>query len=158
MPLKLRLVQDFHNIPAAGHLARSKTLELLACQYYWRITHKDVDQYLRNFHTCQRSRTSCHGPFGILRPLPIPNSAWRLPSMDFILGLPWSNGFNSMLVVVCRLTKMRILSHAETRAPLNSQEISLFAMSSTSTDCQSLSYQIEVPSSQPSSGKPYAAC
>jgi len=107
MPLKLRLIQDFHETPAAGHSGRSKTLELLARQYYWPKMHKDVDQFLRNFHTCQRSRTSRQAPFGVLRPLPIHNAAWRHISMDFITGLPWSNGYNSVLVVVCRLTKMR---------------------------------------------------
>jgi len=45
-PLKLRLIQDFHDTPAAGHPGRSKTLELLARQYYWPKIHKDVDQYL----------------------------------------------------------------------------------------------------------------
>ena len=27
--------------------------------------------------------------------------------MDFIVGLPWSNGYNAIHIVVCRLTKMR---------------------------------------------------
>jgi len=68
MPLKLRLIQDFHETPAAGHPGRSKTLELLARQYYWPKMHKDVDQFLRNCHTCQRSRTGRHAQFGVLRP------------------------------------------------------------------------------------------
>ena len=34
MPLKLRLIRDFHETPAAGHLGQSKTLELLARHYY----------------------------------------------------------------------------------------------------------------------------
>ena len=34
MPLKLRLIRDFHKTRAAGHPGRSKTLELLARHYY----------------------------------------------------------------------------------------------------------------------------
>ena len=108
MPLKLRLRKDFHEAPAAGHPGRSKTLKLLSRQYYWPKMHKEVDCFLCNCHTCQRSRTACHAPFSVLRPHPIPDgSAWHNISMDFINGLPWSNSFNAILIVVCHLTKMR---------------------------------------------------
>src|SRR5258706_6197675 len=71
--------------------------------------YQDVNRYIKNCHTCQRSRTSRHAPYGTLRPLPIPQSAWQDISMDFVTGLPWSKGKNAILVVVCRLTKMRHL-------------------------------------------------
>ena len=107
MLLKLWLIRDFHETPAAGHPGRSKTLELLARHYYWPKMYKEVDRFVRNCHTCQRARTSRHAPFGVLRPMPIPDGAWRHISMDFIVGLPWLNSYNTILVVVCRLTKMR---------------------------------------------------
>jgi transposase InsO family protein len=31
--------------------------------------------------------------------------------MDFVTGLPWSDGYNAILVVTCQLTKMRHLVH-----------------------------------------------
>ena len=68
---------------------------------------KDVRRYIRNCHTCQRSCTPRHHPSGILRPLPIPYRPWSSISMDFITGLPWSNGNDAIRVVVDRLTKMR---------------------------------------------------
>ena len=43
MLLKLRLIKDFHEVPAAGHPGQLKTLELLSRQYYWPRMHKDVD-------------------------------------------------------------------------------------------------------------------
>ncbi|ETN72937.1 hypothetical protein NECAME_18601, partial [Necator americanus] len=108
-PLILRLLQLNHDSPAAGHPGRSKTIELLQRQYYWPNMRKDVERYIRNCHACQRSRTSRHAPYGILRPLPIPHRAWEDISMDFVVGLPWSKQCNAILVVTCRLTKMRHL-------------------------------------------------
>src|SRR5690606_16187480 len=125
-PLKLRLIQDFHATPAAGHPGRSKTLELLSRQYHWPLMRKEVDRFVRNCHTCQRSRTSRHAPFGILRPLPIPDRPWSHLSMDFVVGLPWSNGCDAILQVVCRLTKMRHLIPC--RATCSAEELAdLFA-------------------------------
>ena len=71
--------------------------------------YKDVDRFVRNCHICQRSCTSRHVPYGILRPLPIPQRAWQDISMDFVTRLHWSKGKNAILLVVYRLTNMHHL-------------------------------------------------
>ena len=42
---------------------------------------------------------------------PITHRACEDISMDYVVGLPWSDGFNAVLVVVCRLTMIRHLIH-----------------------------------------------
>ena len=45
-------------------------------------------------------------PYGLLQPLPILEKPWSSISMDFIVDLPESKTFDSIFVVVDRLTKM----------------------------------------------------
>ena len=44
-------------------------------------------------------------PFGPLVPNKIPNGPWKIISMDLITQLPKSNGYNTICVIVDRLTK-----------------------------------------------------
>jgi hypothetical protein len=104
-PLKLHLLQQHHDVPAAGHPGRSKTLEYLCQNYTWPKMRTDIDRYTHNCHTCQCTKPSRHAPFGVLRPLPIPDRPWQDISMDFVTGLPWSNGCYAIWVVVDHLTK-----------------------------------------------------
>ena len=66
-----------------------------------------VERWVSNCHTCTRITASREARQGVLRPLPIPERAWKDVSMDFITHLPKSEGYDAILVVVCRLTKMK---------------------------------------------------
>ena len=70
---------------------------------------RSVERYVNNCHVCQRSKNSRHAPFGVLKPLPIPARPWQDISWDFVVGLPNSKGFDSVLVVVDQLTMMQHL-------------------------------------------------
>ena len=65
--------------------------------------------YIRNCHTCQRSRTSRHAPHGVLRPLAVPDKPWQDISTDFVTGLPSVEGYDAICVIVDRFTKQRHL-------------------------------------------------
>jgi hypothetical protein len=66
---------------------------------------QDVQTFIKQCTICQRGKHKlCKYP-GLLHPLPIPQSSQTNISMDFIEGLPSSNGISVIMVVVDRFTK-----------------------------------------------------
>lgn len=55
---------------------------------------------------CQRTKPRLNKPTGLLNPLEIPEAEWTDISYDFVVKLPLSNGYDSILTVVDRFTKM----------------------------------------------------
>lgn len=82
-----------------------------------------IELYLRNCHSCQQAKAVQHSPLGNLKPLPAPQQPWQEVSIDFVNGLPVSEGFNIIMVIVDRLTKMRDLvpCHKTTNALARAQ-------------------------------------
>jgi hypothetical protein len=109
LPLKLYLLKQYHDSPTAGHPGRAKTLEILARDYYWPDIYLFVKKYTRNCKTCARSKPSNQARHGVLKTLSIPERPWTEIAMDFIVGLPESEGFNSILTVIDRLTGLKHL-------------------------------------------------
>jgi hypothetical protein len=54
---------------------------------------------------CKQAKSEHSKLPGTLQPLPVPDQAWNIISMDFIEGLPKSKQFNTILVVIDKLTK-----------------------------------------------------
>ena len=67
---------------------------------------KSVKEFVTTCDICFCSKIPRHRPYGLLRPLKIPKKPWTSISMDFIVDLPPSKEFDSIFVVVDRLTKM----------------------------------------------------
>ena len=71
----------------------------------------EVLDYVKQCDICQHAKGERTHPHGLLQPLPIPQGAWQDLTMDFIEGLPKSEGYDTILVVVVRYTKYANFFH-----------------------------------------------
>jgi transposase InsO family protein len=94
-----------HDSILGGHFGTMKTLALIRRDFTWQGIHKYVKEYVRSC-TCKRNKTLRHKPYGNLVKMPFADRPWSQISLDFIVKLPNSNGFDALLVVCDRgLTK-----------------------------------------------------
>ncbi|KAG0158414.1 hypothetical protein PDIDSM_5928 [Penicillium digitatum] len=119
--LKAEIMRLCHDKPTVGHPGRSKTYELLSREYYWPRVYQYVSEWTKNCHTCRRITPAREVRQGILRQLPVPERAWQDISMDFITHLPLSYGYDAILVMVERLTKMKHFIHC--KGTCNAEEV-----------------------------------
>jgi hypothetical protein len=108
---KTQVIYRIHSSGPGGHPGRVKTLELVTRTYWWPRMSLDVETFVRGCDLCFRTKTSRSAPPGFLKPLPVPFRAWSDISVDYITPLPdcerYGSVYKHILVVVCRLTKMR---------------------------------------------------
>ncbi|XP_047173484.1 uncharacterized protein LOC124841282 [Vigna umbellata] len=88
-----------------GHSGVYRTYHKIAQSIYWIGMKKAVTNFVASCLVCQQHKYLSSSPQGLLLPLPIPNAIWEEVSMDFIVKLPKSQGYDVVLVVVDRLSK-----------------------------------------------------
>lgn len=103
--VKGKVLKEYHDNPLAGHQGYYKTYKQVREKYSWKGLKKDVLKYVQECMICKRNKTEQNHPVGVLQPLPIPTQKWQSISMDFIMGLPKTQGKDCIYVVVNRLTK-----------------------------------------------------
>ncbi|GJU14254.1 ty3-gypsy retrotransposon protein [Tanacetum coccineum] len=100
-----RLFQEFHSSVIGGHAGILKTYQRMAAELLWVGMKKDITKLVSECDVCQRNKYSTMKPGGLLQPLELPDKVWDDITTDFIDGLPRSQGFTVLLVVVDRLSK-----------------------------------------------------
>ncbi len=99
-------MKECHDGPLAGHGGAKRTTTFLKKSYYWPNLKDNAKEYVKACLTCQQNRTFNEKQAGLLQPLPIPEGPWESVSMDFMVRLPPSKGFDAIMVVVDRFNKM----------------------------------------------------
>ena len=103
--IRKNLVKECHDTKQVGHLGQQCMRTLLESAYYWPQIQDEVEAYVRTYLMCQQDKVEQQQPKGLLEPLPIAEHPWESISVDFFIGLPYSEGYDLIIVVVDRFSK-----------------------------------------------------
>ncbi|KAH9696914.1 hypothetical protein KPL71_023390 [Citrus sinensis] len=106
--LRESLLYEAHDTKIGGHSGVLRTYKCLSQQFYWPAMFQAVREYVSECKVCQQVKFDTLKPAGLLQPLPIPCQVWDDISLDFVEGLPSSQGKDTILVVVDRLIAYKL--------------------------------------------------
>jgi hypothetical protein len=107
------IIEQHHDTCIAGHAGHFKTLKLISCNYWWPHMSCYIDIYVKTCDLCNRMKVQHRRPIGELHPSETPEAPWDTISVDFIVKLPESHGYDAIMCVIDSLTKCAhfILTH-----------------------------------------------
>jgi transposase InsO family protein len=103
--LQLKILTAFHSSAVGGHSGISVTYHRVKKLFAWKGLKSAVQEFEQSCIICQQSKLDRAKSPGLLQPLPTPDGAWQMMTMDFVEGLPKSGAANCILVVVDKFTK-----------------------------------------------------
>ena len=104
--LRAEVIWLHHDVPAAEHGGRWKTVELVTRNYWWPEVTRDVGKYVKGCNLCQRMKNKMEEPAGKLKLSEVLQKTWTHLTVDFITKLLVIAGKDPILVVCDRLSKM----------------------------------------------------
>ena len=111
---KLEVLKQHHDSEVAGHWGRHRTQELVSRNFIWDHWQEDVARYVAGCIKCQKAKADRHSKQTKLVPMPTGERPFEEIAMDFVGELPESEGFNAILVVTDRFTKVQHYVPAKT--------------------------------------------
>ena len=108
LALRTLIISNYHSPPCRGHGGLTKTKDLIERHFHWQGLYTQVKKYIETCEFCQRNKSSNQAPAGPLQPIAPPANPFDTITMDLIVDLPVdkSTGYDSIMVVVDKLTKM----------------------------------------------------
>lgn len=89
----------------SAHAGAAKLMMQMSERFYWPRMKKTIDAFIASCDICQKTKTANFKRYGKLQPHRIPFQPYERVSLDLISGLPLSDGYNAILVIVDLLSK-----------------------------------------------------
>ena len=99
---KKALLELYYNSPTMGHSRQDKMLRVLSQDYWWPGMRTFVHEYVKGCAHCQESKPITHSNTPSIQPIhpQSPTRPFSTIAMDFIVKLPVSQGYNSVLTII----------------------------------------------------------
>uniref|UniRef100_A0A673AT68 Gypsy retrotransposon integrase-like protein 1 n=1 Tax=Sphaeramia orbicularis TaxID=375764 RepID=A0A673AT68_9TELE len=104
--LRPQVIHWAHTSRLTCHPGVQRTAFVIKQRFWWPALEKEVAEYVAACPVCAACKTSNKPPVGQLHPLPVPSRPWSNVSLDFVTGLPLSDGNTTLLTIVDRFSKM----------------------------------------------------
>ena len=99
------VLQWAHSSSLACHPGVRRTLALLTRRFWWPSVRRDLEEFVAACPVCARAKGNSQRPQGLLQPLLVPRRPWSHIAVDFVTGLPDSQGSSVILTIVDRFSK-----------------------------------------------------
>ena len=120
-PLRRIVFSMVHSDIVSGHPGQKPSIEKTQRTFYWPTLKDDISKWVQQCDVCQRHKNFPGKKVGLLVPNEIPTKPWEIVSMDMLTDLPESEGFDALLIIVDRFSKMiRII---RTNKTMNSEAL-----------------------------------
>ena len=103
--LKQKVLLELHTSLVVGNSRFLQTYHKVKKEVFWEGLKYDAQSFIVEYLVCQQNKVEIVKTPGLPQPLNIPSQCWEEVSIDFIVGLPKSEGKNIIMVVVDRITK-----------------------------------------------------
>lgn len=100
------ILEHYHAYPTVGHWGITKTLDLISWTFVWHNMCDDILTMIKFCEGCQKVDRDLRPPQGAMMPILIPGKPWSTLGVDFIVKLPISSGYDSVMVVVDHYSKV----------------------------------------------------
>jgi len=104
--LRVEVIWLHYSMLVGGHRRQWKTVKPVTRNFWWPRVTMEVKQYVEGCDLCQRNKNRAKPLAEKLMPNALPDKPWAHITADFIVKLPLARGYNSILVVCDRLTRI----------------------------------------------------